>query len=103
MATKRIFIKADQRPTSEQLREVDNAAKYEINTDDIPEISDEQFAAFARLADERRRQRRKQVVSLRLSPETLSKAKKVGKGYTRFLSSLLDMAINDPEMVRKCL
>ena len=35
--------------------------------------------------------------------KTLEKAKATGKGYTGFLSRLLDNAINDPQMVRKSL
>lgn len=48
-------------------------------------------------------ERNKQTVSLRLSPKTLKIAKSYGKGYTSFLSRLLDEAIQDEELVRKCI
>jgi hypothetical protein len=40
---------------------------------------------------------------MRVSSETLDKAKKLGKDYTDVLGRLLDLAINDPEMVKRCL
>ena len=45
----------------------------------------------------------KPTISLRISPVTLQKAKQYGKGYTGLLSRLLDVAINDEELVRKCI
>ena len=45
----------------------------------------------------------KQTVSLRLSPSTLDMAKRYGQGYTTFLSRLLDEAIKDESLVRRCL
>ena len=50
-----------------------------------------------------REERIKQTVSLRLSPDTMNKAKALGRGYTSVLSRLLDLAINDTEMLKKCL
>ena len=47
--------------------------------------------------------RTKPTISLRISPATLKKAKEYGKGYTGLLSRLLDVAINDEELVRKCI
>ena len=45
----------------------------------------------------------KPVIALRISQSTLDKAKATGKGYTGFLSRLLDNAINDPQIVAKSL
>ena len=47
--------------------------------------------------------RTKPTISLRITPATLNKAKQYGKGYTGLLSRLLDIAINDEEMVKKCI
>jgi hypothetical protein len=52
---------------------------------------------------ERKRQEKKEVVALCVRPATLERAKSVGKGYTGFMSRLLDLAIMDPEMVQKAL
>lgn len=72
-------------------------------SDDLDPSNPEMYAQFARLSQEKRAERRKQVLSLRVSPQTMAKAKALGKGYTGILSRLLDLAIDDPEMVKKCL
>lgn len=44
-----------------------------------------------------------QVVSLRLSNETMKKAKALGKGYSGILSRMLDYCLDNPEIINKCL
>ena len=100
----RTVIRAGQQPTEAQIREIERAAALPVVPDeDAPELTLEQYAEMAELARNRRSQRVKPVVALRVSPETLEKAKATGKGYTGFLSRLLDNAINDPQLVRKSL
>ena len=65
-----------------------------------PEMTADMLLQFKRMNQE---ERNKQTVSLRLSPKTLKIAKSYGKGYTSFLSRLLDEAIQDEELVRKCI
>ena len=50
-----------------------------------------------------RSEEEKVTVLLRLSPATIEKAKLLGKEYTGILERLLDLAVNDPETVKKCL
>ena len=100
----RTVIHAGQEPTPEQIREIEAAAARPVVPDeDAPELTVEQYAEMAQLARARRSQKVKPVVALRVSPETLEKAKATGKGYTGFLSRLLDNAINDPQMVAKSM
>ena len=100
----RTVIRSGQQPTEEQIREIETAASLPIVPDeDAPELTLEQYAEMAELARNRRNQKVKPVIALRISPETLEKAKATGKGYTGFLSRLLDNAINDPELVSKSL
>lgn len=68
--------------------------------EDSPEMTQEMLTQFKKI---NKTERVKQTISLRLSPSTLKKAKSFGKGYTSVLSRLLDLAIEDEEMVRKCL
>lgn len=104
MATKRIRLDRDQKPTVEQLEEIKAAENNPIVYDeDCPQITEQQYAEMAELARSRRREEIKTVVAIRISPATLKKAKATGKGYTGFLSRLLDNAINDPELVAKSL
>ena len=104
MAIHRMMVKSGQKPTSEQEARIARAAKKPIVYDDeSPKLTEEQYAMFAEMSARRRAQKKKQVVSLRLSADTIKKAKMLGRGYTGVLSRLLDLAINNPEMVKKCL
>lgn len=90
--------------TEEQLKELEAMDKMPIIIEeDCPEITEEEYEKYLELAKQRREERRKPLVSIRLSPETYERAKKLGKGYTGVLSRLLDVALSNPEMVRRCL
>ncbi len=100
----RTIIHTGQQPTEAQIREIEMAASLPVVPDeDSPELTLEQYAEMAAIAKNRRSQKVKPVIALRISPETLEKAKATGKGYTGFLSRLLDNAINDPQMVSKSI
>lgn len=87
--------------TPEEIREMEAAEKMApVFDEDSPEMTAEQLLQFKRVNHENRT---KQTISLRLSPDTLKKAKQYGKGYTSFLSRLLDAAIDDEELVRRCI
>ena len=97
-------IHAGQQPTEKQINEIELAASMPIVLDDdAPELTLEQYAEMAEIAKKRRSKKVKPVISLRITPDTLEKAKATGRGYTGFLSRLLDNAINDPNMVSKSL
>jgi uncharacterized protein (DUF4415 family) len=75
-----------------------------VNTEQtVQKMTAEQYEEFAAIAEQKREERKKQVLTLRVSPSTMNKAKALGKGYTGILSRLLELALDDPEMVRKCL
>ena len=100
----RTIIRTGQQPTEAQIREIELAASRPISPDeDAPELTLEQYAEMAALAKARRNKQAKPVVALRISLDTLEKAKATGKGYTGFLSRLLDNAINDPQLVARSL
>ena len=87
--------------TDEELKELEAAEKKSYVLDeDSPLMTQEQLMQFKRI---NRENRTKPTVSLRISPATLRKAKQYGKGYTGLLSRLLDAAINDEELVRRCI
>lgn len=100
----RTIIHTGQQPTESQILEIERAASMPFVPDeDAPELTLEQYAEMAAIARKRRSKNVKPVIALRISPETLDKAKATGKGYTGFLSRLLDNAINDPRIVSKSL
>ena len=87
--------------TEEELNELEAAENKEpIFDSDSPKLNKEQLMQFK---SANRENRVKPTISLRISPATLQKAKQYGKGYTSLLSRLLDIAINDEELVRKCI
>ena len=87
--------------TEQEIIELEAAEKMALELDeDSPAMTMDQLMKFKRT---NHRKRTKPTVSLRISQNTLSKAKRFGKGYTGFLSRLLDLAIDDPELVRKCI
>ncbi len=67
--------------------------------EDSPELTDEQLAQFKRVSEEHRAERRKQTVTLRLSPQALKKAQSLGKGYTSVLSRILENALSVNEFI----
>ena len=100
----RTTIHAGQQPTEAQIKEIELAASLPVVPDeDAPELTLEQYAEMAEIARKRRSKNVKPVIALRISTETLDKAKATGKGYTGFLSRLLDNAINDPRIVARSL
>jgi len=93
-----------QKPTPAQIRRLRRAAKKPIVFDeDAPEYTMEELEEMRLAAIKKREEQKKEVVAIRLSPSTLKKAKAVGKGYTGFLSRLIDNAINDKDMVSRSL
>ena len=100
----RTIIEVGQQPTEAQIQEIEAASTLPVTPDeDAPELTMEQYAEMAQIARARKAKNVKPVVALRIDPSTLEKAKATGKGYTGFLSRLLDNAIKDPQLVAKSL
>ena len=104
MSTTKISVKKGDKPTKEAIDEVREASKRPIRFDDeSPEFTKEELRMMAEKARARKENSKKPVVAIRISPDTLDMAKATGKGYTGFISRLLDLAIKDPDMVRRAL
>ena len=76
-------IDVKSKPTPEQIQMLENAKKIAISKDEEKKID-----------------RQKQVVTLRLSGKALKKAKSLGKGYTSILSRIIEGALEDPEIIK---
>ena len=84
--------------TKEQKKKLDELETRPVEFDeDCPELTDEQ------LSELRKEERRKKTVTIRLSSRSLNKAKSLGKGYTSVLSRILEKALDDDDLIRKCL
>ncbi|MBR0308500.1 MAG: BrnA antitoxin family protein [Mogibacterium sp.] len=104
MRTTKVIIKPGDEPSKEAIEEVNKAAERPITfDDDSPRFTKDQMREMADKARARRGSEKKPVVAIRVSPNTLELARATGKGYTGFLSRLLDLAINDADMVQRAL
>ena len=99
----KIIINKNKKPTLAQVGEIREAKKYPVVFDDAPEYSLEELKQMHEVAIKKRAEQNKEVVSLRLSPDTIEMAKSLGKGYTSFLSRLIENAIKDKDIVAKSL
>jgi hypothetical protein len=59
------------------------------------------LSKFKKISEEKKIDRQKQVVTLRLSGKALKKAKSLGKGYTSILSRIIEGALEDPEIIKQ--
>lgn len=87
--------------TAEELADLEKAERMPNTFDaDSPAMTAEQLAQFKRT---RRDERIRHTISMRLSPKAWDFSQTYGKGYTSFLSRLIDAALDDEELVRKCI
>lgn len=80
--------------TPEELAELEAAEKLPITfDDDCPEMTSSMLKQFHRM----------EHVTLQLSPSSMKKVKSFGPDYAKILSHLLDLALNDAELLKKCM
>ena len=75
------------------------ARKPIVYTDDCPPSSPEALKEFAHLAAERNRRKKKQSITIRVSPDVLESYKTMGSGYTGIMSDVLSYAVNNPAVL----
>ena len=70
---------------------------------DCPPSTPEALAEFAAMARELRKSRRNPspVVAVRVKPDTLSKYKALGKGYTSIMADVLNYVAENPEILSR--
>jgi len=94
-------IDITRNPSQEQIEMLTKAARLPIHEEaEYPEFSEIELLQFKRISGERRADRQKQTVTLRLSPHALKKARSLGKGYTSVLNRILEKALNDPDIIK---
>ncbi len=80
--------------TPEEVAELEAAEKMPITFDeDCPEMTSEMLKQFHRM----------DMVTVKLSPSNMKKVRSWGEDYSKILSHLLDLALNDAELVKKCI
>ena len=104
MSRQQVTIFEEQKIPDDVLAEVENASRLPIDVSDIPAMTAEECKLVAAIARKRREARKKKIISLRVPQETIEKAKALlGSGYTSVLSRVLVMAVDNPEIIRRCL
>lgn len=104
MGIKKFVLNEKKTLTEEQRKKIKEAAKRPVVFDeDCPELTDEQLSEFRRVHQANRNERRRQNVTLRLKPQTIRKAKALGKGYTGILSRIVEDFLDDPVALKKYL
>ncbi len=102
-----VTIKAGQKPTEEQLRRIDAAAKMPFVYDpDCPPSSEKALKEFAAMARELRRakkekKRTRKAVTIRLDPDSLEIFKSLGQGYTTVMADVLTYAAKNPDILSR--
>ncbi len=93
--------------TSKQKRMLEEAGKRPLEYDeDNPPLTKEELAQFQRVYDTVKKEQmdnRKQNVTLRLSPQTVRKAKAFGKGYTSVLSRIIEKVLDNPTITEQLI
>ena len=104
MAVKKYILNPGQQLTDEQIQMIKEAAKRPVVTDDDnSELTEEQLASLRRVHESRSADRRRQNVTLRLTPQAIRKAKALGKGYSGILSRIVEDILNDSSALSKYL
>ena len=90
----------DRNITAEEMKELEAAEKMmPMYDEDSPEMTEDMLQQFKRMHQV---SRVKTPASIRLSEKAQLFSKKYGKGYTSFLSRLIDAALDDENLVKKC-
>ncbi|WP_294158852.1 hypothetical protein [uncultured Selenomonas sp.] len=104
MAIHEAVVYEGQKPTAEELADLERAARLPINFDDIPPMSPEEMKKVAAMARSRRAALRKSNLTIRIPQQTIDKAKELlGAGYTGVLRRLIVKAVDHPELLKDCL
>lgn len=90
--------------TEEQKEMLTKMQSQEATPDeDSPELTQEQLDSLVAISKKRREERKKQTVTIRLSPQALKTAKSLGKGYTSVLSRILENTLSDADLIKNYL
>ena len=97
-------VKVGQKPPKEVIARVKKAVRQArevppVYDPDCPPSSPEALKEFAFLAAERNRRKKKQSITIRVSPDVLQSYKIMGRGYTAIMSDVLQYAAKNPAVI----
>lgn len=90
--------------TSKELKQLELAKKMPIIYDeDSPRLTKKMLKEFKHYSKVKHDKRIKETMSLRVSKSTKEKLIALGKGYTSIVNRLIEYALDNPRVLRKCL
>ena len=97
-------VRVGQKPPKEVIKRVKKAVREArkappVYDPDCPPSSPEALKEFAQLAAERNRRKKKQSVTIRITPDILQHYKTMGSGYTGIMADVLKYAITHPAVL----
>lgn len=101
---KTVRVKASELKLSKRDKELlKKLDKINPNTDDIPEITDEQIRTLRKVHEARLESQRKEVLSIRITKKSIDKLKAFGPGYSNIAANMIEFCLSNPEYIKKCL
>jgi len=95
------MLRAGQKPTKTQVKEIIAAGKRPITyTDLAPKLTSKELAEFKKINAENRR---KIPCTLRISRKSLEWWKSLGEGYTAAMARMLEDAQNHPDILKRII
>ena len=102
----RSTVKVGEKPPKDVIKRLKKAARGVdkrplVYDPDCPPSSPEALKEFAELAAERNRRKKKQPITIRVTPDVLESYKTMGSGYTAIMADVLAYAVNNPAVITK--
>lgn len=90
--------------TPEQIKMLEEMDKRSVVPDeDSPAYSKEELIRLKKLAEQKRAEKQDLIVPVRLSPQSMEKAKSLGTNSATVLSQLLERLLNNDNLLKQCM
>ncbi len=90
--------------TPEQIKMLEEMDKRPVVPDeDSPAYSKEELIRLKKLAEQKRAEKQDLIVPVRLSPQSMEKAKSLGTNSATVLSQLLERLLNNDNLLKQCM
>lgn len=90
--------------TTEQIKMLEEMDKRPVVPDeDSPAYSKEELIRLKKLAEQKRAEKQDLIVPVRLSPQSMEKAKSLGTNSATVLSQLLERLLNNDNLLKQCM
>lgn len=101
-----IKVKASKlkKSNKEDIQRLKSISYKDIEYDeDCPPLTNEQLLQFRKARQEKDKENRKEVLSVRIKQSSMNRLKALGPGYSNVVAKLIDIGLSDPELLKRCL